>query len=103
MKKKFPGDHPNIDLFKLPEQERLAYARYQDDLHYQASMVESSYTVGMMKGEQKGRTERNLEIARSLLAVDQLDTATIAKVTGLPVEDVETMRQETAGRQNAMP
>ena len=93
-----------LDILKLPEQERLAYARYQDDLHYQASMVESSYTVGMMKGREagkaEGRTERNLQIARSLLAVGQLDPATIAQVTGLPLQDIESMRQEKQTRLN---
>ena len=43
-----------LDILKLPEQERLAYSKYQDDLHYQASMLESSYTVGMVKGRKKG-------------------------------------------------
>jgi predicted transposase/invertase (TIGR01784 family) len=43
-----------LDILKLPETERLAYERYQDDLHYQASMVESSYTVGVHKGIEQG-------------------------------------------------
>jgi hypothetical protein len=30
-----------LGILKLPEQERLGYARCQDDLHDQASMVES--------------------------------------------------------------
>ncbi len=80
-----------LDILKLPEQERLAYARYQDDLHYQASMVESSYVVGMKKGEKKGREkgkeegrkERDIEIARNLLRVGQLDVQTSARVIGL--------------------
>ncbi len=35
-----------LDILKLPEKECLAYERYQNDLYYQASMVESSYTIG---------------------------------------------------------
>jgi predicted transposase/invertase (TIGR01784 family) len=52
-----------LDVLKLPEQERQAYARYQDDLHYQASMVESSYTVGMLKGSTEGM-EKGLKKGR---------------------------------------
>jgi predicted transposase/invertase (TIGR01784 family) len=43
-----------LDILKLSEEERQAYERYQDDLHYQASMVESSYTVGLITGEERG-------------------------------------------------
>ncbi|MEO5334845.1 MAG: DUF4351 domain-containing protein [Magnetococcus sp. YQC-5] len=39
---------------KLPESERLAYERYKDDLHYQASMVESTYGYGKMEGRKEG-------------------------------------------------
>jgi len=43
-----------LDILKLPESERAAYERYQDDLHYQASMVESSYTIGTIDGKKEG-------------------------------------------------
>lgn len=76
-----------LDILKLPEQERLAYERYQNDLHYQASMVESSYTVGMVKGEKK----RSIEIAINLIAAGVLDIPTIAQMTGLTVKEVEQL------------
>ncbi len=38
----------------MPEQERIAYERYRDDLHHQASMVESTYKIGILKGEKSG-------------------------------------------------
>jgi predicted transposase/invertase (TIGR01784 family) len=34
-----------LDMLKLPEDERLEYNRYIDNLHYQASMVESSLSI----------------------------------------------------------
>jgi len=76
-----------LSILKLPEEERIAYERYQDDLHYQASMVESSYTIGVIKGEKKGREEgkkegreegekkKAVEIAKNLIEI--LDTKTI--------------------------
>ncbi|MDM8517156.1 hypothetical protein QUF76_13225, partial [Desulfobacterales bacterium HSG16] len=43
-----------LDVLKLSEEERMAYVRYKDDLHYQASMFESSFTSGKMEGEEIG-------------------------------------------------
>ncbi|CAK8715141.1 Rpn family recombination-promoting nuclease/putative transposase [Candidatus Electrothrix gigas] len=75
-----------LDILKLPEQERLAYEKYQDDLHYQASMVESSYTIGKLKEKRK--------ISVNLLKAGLLDTQTIADMTGLTLEEVEALQRE---------
>lgn len=89
-----------LDILKLPEQERLAYARYQDDLHYQASMVESSYTIGEIKGEKKGikkgikegERKKAVEIAKNL--ADILDVKTISIKTGLTEEEVAALKKQ---------
>ena len=39
---------------KLPEDEQKAYEHYKDDLHYQASMFESSFGDGYNEGEAVG-------------------------------------------------
>ncbi len=94
-----------LDILKLPEAERRAYARYQDDLHQQASMVESSYGWGVHQGRKLGREEGREEgqlqerrrIAQSLLdliADDQL----LAEKTGLSVEDVRELRDGASAR-----
>ena len=44
-----------LDVMKLPREERLAYRRYLDDLSLQASMYQSSYGIGVIEGEKKGR------------------------------------------------
>jgi conserved hypothetical protein (putative transposase or invertase) len=44
-----------LNAMKLPEQERKEYERYLEDLHYQASMVESSYGIGEIKRRDKGQ------------------------------------------------
>ncbi|MEL6723252.1 MAG: Rpn family recombination-promoting nuclease/putative transposase [Pseudomonadota bacterium] len=46
-----------LDILQLSDKEYQSYAHYQDNLHYQASMMESSYTIGMLKGIRKGREE----------------------------------------------
>ena len=73
-----------LDVLKLPEQERAAYERYQEDLHYRASMLHSSYYLG--------RKEKALEIARNL--IDLLYDKKIAEKTGLRAEDVARLRRE---------
>jgi len=53
-----------LDILKLPEAERRAYERYQDDLHQQASMVESSYGWGMRQGLRQGQRRLLLKLLR---------------------------------------
>ena len=76
-----------LDILKLSDEERRAYERYQDDLHYQASMVESSYTIGVKKGENR----KALQIALNLIQKGVLDAQEIAELTELPVEEIEKM------------
>jgi predicted transposase/invertase (TIGR01784 family) len=95
-----------LDIMKSSDEERRAYAAYQEDLHYQASMVESTWTAGMMKGkkegieeglkegEEKGRKEEKKAIASSLLESGLLDMEKIATMTGLTVEEVEVLKLE---------
>ncbi len=87
-----------LDIMKLPEEERRAFERYVDDLHYQASMVDSSYGIGRMKGREEGLEEgwkEGLEegikkVAVSLLTI--LDDATISEKTGVSLEEVRRLR-----------
>ncbi|MCI5193313.1 MAG: Rpn family recombination-promoting nuclease/putative transposase [Candidatus Electrothrix sp. AU1_5] len=76
-----------LDILKLSDEERRAYERYQDDLHYQASMVESSYTIGVKKGEDK----KALQIAMNLIKKGVLDAQEIAEITELSVEEINKM------------
>ena len=80
-----------LDMLKLPEEERLAYNRYVDNLHYQASMVESSYGVGKLKGRKEGEKHGRLYVAINLL--DVLDDAAIAEKTGFSLEEIEKLRK----------
>ena len=92
-----------LDILRLPEPERAAYERYQDDPHYQASMVESSYTVGTIdgrkegleqgleQGKQEGKKEEKKEIAINLL--DVLDVPTIAAKTGLTEAEIFALKE----------
>ncbi|MDM8542018.1 hypothetical protein QUF90_13105 [Desulfococcaceae bacterium HSG9] len=85
----------------IRNKERQAYARYVDDLHYEASMVESSYCWGVIKGIKMGikigtelgiklgGKQRAVEIAANL--IDILDAETIALKTGVTIEEVKAI------------
>jgi len=89
-----------LDIMKLPEDERKAFDRYVNDLHYQASMVESSYGVGKLEGIKEGKKEGIKEGVKkvALNLLDVMDDATIAKKTGLSLEDLQMLRMEQDGR-----
>ena len=68
-----------LDMLKLPEDERLAYNRYVDNLHYQASMVESSYGIDKLKGEKIGEKRGRESVAINLLDVLDDDATMVRK------------------------
>ncbi|HLP61524.1 MAG TPA: Rpn family recombination-promoting nuclease/putative transposase, partial [Candidatus Deferrimicrobium sp.] len=63
-----------LDILKLSDEERREYEEYLENLHYQASMYESSYKIGEMKGKKAGKEEgievgsknKALEMAKKL-------------------------------------
>lgn len=93
-----------LDVMKLSDKERQIYDTYQENLHYQASMVKSTWTAGILKGErqgieigrkegeEKGRKEEKKAIAASLLQSGLLDLDKIAAMTGLTLEEVEGLK-----------
>jgi len=92
----------SLDVLKLNTTERQAYENYQDDLHYQASMLESSYGVGMQKGLDKGMIEGMIEGKREGKREGKLDTAkqliqlgvameTIVAATGLSLVEIQAL------------
>ncbi|MCI5183715.1 MAG: Rpn family recombination-promoting nuclease/putative transposase [Candidatus Electrothrix sp. AW1] len=95
-----------LNIMKFSDEERRAYAVYQENLHYQASMVEPTWTAGMLKGkeegfeqgreegEAQGRREEKRAIAASLLESGLLDAEKIATMTGLTMEEVKGLQVE---------
>jgi len=85
-----------LNIMKLPAEERAAYERYVEDLHYQASMFLSSYgdglNEGIKKGIDQGRQAEKLAIARSLLGI--LSIEVIAEKTGLSLEAIEQLSRD---------
>jgi predicted transposase/invertase (TIGR01784 family) len=83
-------------LFKVAEianYDEVEYADYQSSLrNYRdtSNQLNTKFEEGIKIGEQRGRKERDFEIARELL--DVLDNETIAVKTGLTVEEIEALR-----------
>ena len=74
-----------FSILSLPEKDRIAYARYQDDLRHQASLIESNYGLGRLEGREEGREEGKVEVARRLLAKG-MTVEEAAEVAGVSVE-----------------
>ncbi len=49
-----------LNYLKMPDPERLKYERYQSHLHHQASIYESTFVIGKMKGIKQGM-EKGIE------------------------------------------
>ena len=75
-----------LDVMKLPEKERRAYQRYLDELSYQASMVQSSYGIGRIKGREEGRQEGRQEGKRLGANEARLAMARALKKKGIAAE-----------------
>ena len=90
-----------LSIMKLPEDEQKAYEHYKDDLHYQASMFESSFGDGYYEGKSEGKIEGKIEginEATKNIAHNLVKTGTtieiIAKVTGLSEADIKEILQK---------
>lgn len=79
-----------LDILKLSDEDRKAYEQYSDDLHYQASMVLSSYGSGKLdgleqgvkQGIEEGIQKGLLESARKFLA-SGMPRSEVARVLGI--------------------
>jgi len=91
-----------LDIMKMPEEERWEYEEYQETLRYQASMYESSYKVGEIKGRKEGIEEgreegkkegakdKAVEIAKKALEKGN-PIEFICEITGLSIEEIEKL------------
>ena len=77
-----------FSVLSLPEKERLAFARYQDDLRYQASLIESNYGLGRLEGKEEGLKEGKEEGREEGEKLKALDVASKMKLKGAMPEDL---------------
>jgi predicted transposase/invertase (TIGR01784 family) len=75
-----------LDLMKLPPEQRQAYEAYQDDLHYQASMFESTYGEGYLDGVKEKIHDVVLRMHKQ-----GLDIEIIAEIAGISQNEVKNI------------
>jgi len=78
-----------LDVLHLSEEQRKIYERYQDDLHYQASMIDSHYGMGKQDGYEQAVRQFVLSLKKSNVSI-----ADIAKYTGLSQGQITTLKLE---------
>jgi len=98
-----------LDILKLSYEDREEYERYQDDLHYQASMIESSYVEGKYHGEKAGEKiglkkglekglKKGLEKGKKDIVLNMLKNNisldNVAKFTGLSLEEIKQLTRK---------
>ena len=91
-----------LDYLKFSPEERRSYQRYQESLHYQASLYETNYTAakiegiiegkieGKLEGKIEGKIEEKRDIAKALKA-NQVALAIIMASTGLSEEEIRQL------------
>jgi predicted transposase/invertase (TIGR01784 family) len=83
-----------LDILKMPEEERREYEQYLESLHYNASMFESSYKVGEMKGRKKGIEEGAKDKAIKMAEIMKKNNESIEKIsiyTGLSEKEINSL------------
>ncbi len=80
-----------LDIMKLSDEERREYEAYLESLHYQASMYESSYKLGEIRGKKEGievgAKDKAIEMAKKLKEKG-IDIAVISETSGLPAAEI---------------
>lgn len=83
-----------LDILKLDDEERREYEEYLENLRYGASMFESSYKVGEIKGEkrglEKGARDKAIEMAKKLKERG-IDIDLISETSGLSKDEIESL------------
>jgi len=85
-----------LDVLKMSPAERLAYERYQEQLHYEASMYESTYVIGKLEGKKEGREEVLQEERQKGILETKRQTVLLAHQQGMAVEVIAGITQLSA-------
>ncbi len=75
-----------LDILKMDEEERREYEEYLEAMRYEASMFESSYKVGEMKGEEN----KAIDMAKKLKEKG-IDIDIISETSGLSNKEIEEL------------
>jgi predicted transposase/invertase (TIGR01784 family) len=79
-----------LDRLKMTPEERRAYDRFLRDRTDDNTIIETADMMGEERGIKKGEAKKAVEIARALLGRG-LPAKDIAEITGLSIEEVESL------------
>lgn len=79
-----------LDIMRLDKEDQYGYNRYMDSLSLKASEMYSLETEAEFRGEEK----RNIQIAKNAISKN-FDNQMISDLTGLSLEKIEELRDET--------
>ena len=87
-----------LDYLKMSTEEKLRYEQHQTDLHHQASLYQSTYVIGKIKGREEGieqgieqeRQNNQLKLVKLVkkLAKQGFDQQIIAEISDLSLDAV---------------
>jgi len=80
-----------LDYLKCSEEEKREYEYYKESLHYQASMYESTYVIGMMKGKKEGKIQTLQENIVEILGIRFQAVPEVIKIRVFAVNDVSDL------------
>ena len=70
--------------------ELRAYDKFWDSVRVEKTLQYDSYQQGMAKGEEVGKSQRSIEIAKNMLAKG-MDAATVMEITGLTENQMQQL------------
>ena len=82
-----------LDVMKLPDDERRTYERYIEDRRSAESSIKTSWIEGHEKGIEKGIEKGKMEVASEMIR-DGESNSKILKYTGLLDNEINELRKE---------
>ena len=79
-----------LDYLNMTESERRSYDIYLDNVVQERDAIKTARNEGIAIGEEKGRDEKAVEVARSMLR-DGLDPSLVSRYTGLPTSELDSL------------
>ena len=79
-----------LDYMRMTREERRAYEEYMVSVHAAKDVYETAVAEGMAEGIKQGMAKGILQIARNMKE-EGIPLSTIAKLTGLGVEEIEKL------------
>jgi predicted transposase/invertase (TIGR01784 family) len=79
-----------FDVMHLPKEERAEYAGYIEAMRTKSSLIQGNYDYGFIEGREEGLAQ-GLRLTAINMLHEGLSLDTIAKITGLSVEEIQTL------------